>query len=66
MVVGLDDPVIASRAGDSPLRVIASAIFGSNRTNAVISADDALKILGSPANRELARQGKVVFVIDEP
>ncbi|HPE89038.1 MAG TPA: hypothetical protein PLH55_05960 [Spirochaetales bacterium] len=64
--VGLDDPVIASRAGDSPLRVIASAIFGSNRTDAVISADDALKILGSPANRELARQGKVVFVIDEP
>ena len=30
------------------------------------SADDALKILGSAANRELARQGKVVFVIDEP
>lgn len=64
--VGLDDPVIAARAGDSPLRIIASSIFGSNRTDAVISADDALKILGSAANRELARQGKVVFVIDEP
>ena len=62
----LDDPVIEARAGGNPLRIIATEIFGSRRTDPVISADDALRILGSPANRDLARQGKVVFVIDMP
>ncbi|MBU0926438.1 MAG: hypothetical protein KKA67_01710 [Spirochaetes bacterium] len=63
---GLDDPVVEARAGIAPLRIIASQIFGSKRTDAVISVEDALKILGSPENRELARQGRVVFVIDAP
>jgi len=63
---GLGDPVVEARAGGSPLRIMASQIFGSHRTDAVINVDDALKILGSPANRELIRQGKVVFVIGEP
>lgn len=63
---GLGDPVVEARAGGSPLRIMASQIFGSHRTDAVINVDDALKILGSPANRELVRQGKVVFVIGEP
>lgn len=63
---GLDDPVITTRAGGDPLRIIATRIFGSLRTDIVISASDALKILGSPDNRALIRDGKVVFVIDEP
>jgi len=62
----LDDPVIDSRAGGSPLRIIPTEIFGTLRTDAVLSAEDALKILGTPENRELARQGKIVFVIDAP
>lgn len=62
----LDDPIVEARAGGNPLRIIATEIFGSRRTDPVISADDALRILGSPENRDLARQGKVVFVIDLP
>ena len=62
----LDDPVIESRAGGNPLRIIATEIFGSRRTDPVISIEDALRILGSPENRDLARHGKVVFVIDMP
>lgn len=62
----LDDPVIGGRAGDDPLRMIATRIFGSRRTDIVIRTDDALKILGSEANRDLIRMGKVVFIIDQP
>ncbi len=62
----LDDPVIEARAGDAPLRIMASEIFGSSRTDAIISDEDALRILGSPENRELVRQGKIVFVITAP
>ncbi|MBN2875117.1 MAG: hypothetical protein JXM71_08475 [Spirochaetales bacterium] len=61
----LDDPVVEARAGGAPLRVVASSIFGSRRTDAVLRVDDALKILGSAENRELIRSGKVVFVIDD-
>jgi hypothetical protein len=61
----LDDPVIEARAGGDPLRIMASALFGSSRTDAVIPRSEALKILADPANRELVRQGRVVFVILE-
>ncbi len=61
----LDDPVIEARAGGDPLRIMASALFGSNRTDAVIPRSEALKILADPANRELVRQGRAVFVIVE-
>lgn len=62
----LDDPIIEERAGGDPLRILASAAFGSFRTDAIIRRDDALKILGDPANRDLIRAGRVVFVIDRP
>jgi hypothetical protein len=60
----LDDPVIASRAGGNPLRIMVAGVFGSRRTDAMISIDDSQRILGLPENRELIRSGKVVFVID--
>lgn len=63
---GIDDPVITARAGGDPLRIMATRLFGSLRTDIVISSADALKILGSPDNRALIRNGRVVFVIDEP
>ena len=59
----LDDPVIEARAGGDPLRIMASALFGSRRTDAVIPRVEALKILADPANRDLVRRGKLVFVI---
>lgn len=62
----LDAPVVEARAGDAPLRILAAQIFGSRRGDVVLSAEDALKILGTPENRELARQGRIVFIIDEP
>lgn len=62
----LGDPAMEARAGSAPLRIIATEIFGSRRTDAIISDDDALKILGTPENRALAQQGKVVFIIDTP
>jgi hypothetical protein len=61
---GLDDPVVASRAGGNPLRIMVAGVFGSRRTDVMISVDDAQRILGLPENRDLIRSGKVVFVID--
>ncbi len=62
----LGDPLVETRAGNAPLRIIAAEIFGSRRTDAIISNEDALKILGSPENRRLAQEGRVVFIIDSP
>jgi len=52
------------RVGGDPLRVMARELFGDGRTDYVISRVDALRILSSPANRELLRLGKVVVVLD--
>jgi hypothetical protein len=60
----LEDPVIERRAGNDPLRIIAYQIFGTLRTDTIITRNDALKILGDPANRELIRTGRIVFVLD--
>lgn len=62
----LDSLAVAARAGADPLRIVASAVFGSRRTDLVISQEDAQKILGDPANRELVRTGRVVVIIDAP
>ena len=55
---------VASRSGDDPLLVMATELFGTARTDLVISKDDALTILGIPANRDLLRQGKVTIILD--
>jgi hypothetical protein len=52
-----------TRVGGDPLRVMALELFGDARTDFVISKEDALRILSSPGNRELLRQGKVVVVL---
>lgn len=62
----IDDPIVAARAGAEPLRIMASEIFGSRRTDAVIGTEDALKILISAENRDVVRQGRIVFIIDPP
>jgi hypothetical protein len=66
-VLGYADAIgfeAGSRVGGDPLRVMARELFGDGRTDYVISSQDALRILSSPANRELLRQGKVVVVLD--
>lgn len=50
------------RVGSDPMRVMALELFGDHRTDYIISREDALRILSSPGNRELLRQGKVVVV----
>jgi hypothetical protein len=50
------------RVGSDPMRVMALELFGDRRTDYVISREDALRILSSPGNRELLRQGRVVVV----
>ena len=52
------------RVGGDPMRVMAVELFGDDRCDFVISREDALRILSSPADRELLRQGKVVVVLD--
>jgi hypothetical protein len=53
-----------TRVGSDPMRVMAMELFGDKRTDYVISRDDALRILSTPGNRELLRQGKVVVILD--
>ncbi len=53
------------RIGKDPLRISARKVFGTYRTDPVISRRDALRILSVPANLELLKQGKVVILLDE-
>ena len=50
------------RVGSDPMRVMAQELFGDEKTDYVISREDALRILSSAGNRELLRLGKVVVV----
>ncbi len=60
----LSDPSLESRVGDDPLRIMAYRVFGTNRTDIVITEEDALKILNLADNRALLREGRVVVVLD--
>ena len=51
------------RIGDDPLRILARGVFGITPTDVLISSTDAARILGRPANLDLLREGRVVFVI---
>lgn len=52
------------RIGDDPLRVAAKAVFGTNRTDLILSTEDADKILSLPENRDLIRRGRVLIILD--
>ncbi|MDR1446907.1 MAG: polymerase [Treponema sp.] len=59
---GLSEELV-SLAGERPLRIIAREIFGKRPTDPVIDREDALLITGNERNRELLREGKLVFVL---
>lgn len=59
-----DDSRTRERVGDDPLRISPRAVFGTNRTDPVISRADYLKIVSIPENRALLREGKVVIICD--
>lgn len=52
------------RTGDDPMLIQAVAIFGTDRTDLIISRADADSILELPENRALLRQGKVTIILD--
>ncbi len=54
------------RIGAAPLFTLARAVFGENRTDLLIPVDAARKILATPANRELVRQGRILVICDIP
>ena len=61
----LDESKYRDRVGTAPLRIIARGVFGDNRTDPIISDEDAERILAKRENIELLRQGKIVIVCDK-
>jgi hypothetical protein len=59
-----DSPDFVDRVGGDPLRITASAVFGTNRTDPVILREDALLILSNPANKKLIADGKVIIICE--
>ena len=56
--------LVLDRVGETVLRIDAAALFGTDRTDLIITRDEALKILSSPENRALLAEGRVVIIID--
>jgi hypothetical protein len=52
-----------ARVGDDPLKIDATALFGSDRTDIIIPRDEAMKILTLKANRDLLAAGRVIVVM---
>lgn len=55
----------SDRIGIDPLYIRAKEVYGRNRTDPIISREDALKILTVPENLKLLEQGKVVVLLDK-
>jgi len=57
------DPITyVERIGGDPLRIVARGLFGVSPTDPIIADIDALRILSSPENRALLREGRIVIV----
>ena len=57
-----NSPEIILRTGQDPLRILAFKIFGTKRSDIIITKQDALKILLNENNRKLIENGKIVIV----
>lgn len=53
------------RVGIDPLYIQATKIYGRNRTDPVISREEALKIIVNENNRDLLKNGKVVILLNK-
>ncbi len=60
----LEEAEASERIGSDPLRVVARGVYGINRTDPLLSRQDALKILSQEENLKLLREGRVVIVCD--
>lgn len=61
----LDETPYTKFIGTAPLRIVARGLFGVNRTDPVISKEDAAKILSRPENLKLIAEGRVLIICDE-
>ena len=60
-----DISLYEEKVGVDPLYIKAIKVFGRNRTDPIISREDALKILSEKENIELIKQGKIVILLDK-
>ena len=60
-----DESRYKKRVGSDPLHISAKQIFGHNRTDLVISDEDALRIFSVPQNAELLKKGKIVLLLNQ-
>lgn len=60
-----NEEIYEDRIGKDPMHIRARKVYGFNRTDPVISRDDALKILTVPENLNLLREGKIVILLDK-
>lgn len=60
-----DESRYQDRIGNDPLRIRARKVYGINRTDPIISHNDALKILSIPENIQLLNEGRVVILLDQ-
>jgi hypothetical protein len=58
-----DENKYLNRIGPRPLRVMATGIFGTNRTDVMISEHSAGVLLSTETGRKLLSQGKVIIVV---
>lgn len=61
----LDETPYTNLVGTEPLRIVARGLFGVNRTDPIISKEDAAKILSRKENLKLIAQGRVLIICDE-
>lgn len=60
-----DESKYQDRIGLDPMHIRARKVYGEQRTDPVISRNDALKILTVPENLKLLREGKIVILLDK-
>ncbi|MEI6876605.1 MAG: hypothetical protein WCL50_15915 [Spirochaetota bacterium] len=52
-----------ARVGTDPLRIRASELFGTKRTDLVLSREDADRILALDANKSLVYEGRILVIV---
>lgn len=60
----LDEGPFLARIGRSPLRIMASGVFGSIPTDIKIPTDHADRILADENNRRLLTEGRILIIIE--
>lgn len=58
-----DEDPWRNRIGAHPLRIMAREAFGTRPTDIIIGREDADRILSSPHNRELMREGRILVIV---